>query len=203
MADSRENGAAMIVALLAALLLAGLGMGLLALGNTETQIAANYRIGTETFYAADAGLNLALGDLRGLPQWTLVLSGAATSAFHDATRRPTLPSNETIDLDAMTVELQAESNALGAWGPNNPVWRLFLWGPLRTVPGAPLDSASYLAVWVADDASEIDGNPLCDSNGRVRLHAEAYQSSQTRRVIDATVAQAPGGARMLSWREVR
>jgi hypothetical protein len=203
MTVNRESGSAVIVALFAAVLLAALGTGLCLLSLTETQVAVNFRTAGETFYAADAGIALALGSLGTLPRWTDALTGSAVSDFHDVTRRVTLATGEVIDLDAVTTELQAESDAAGVWGPNNPVWQLFAWGQLPQVASSQVDSPAYLAVWVGDDASETDGNPASDSNDCVRLHAEAYASAQSRRIVEVTVARAAGGVRVLAWREVR
>ena len=196
-----DRGAALLVVLLIAALLAGLGSGLVVLTTTEMQIAANHRTAGETLYAAEAIVDRAVRDLRAAPQWTAVLNGTTPSTFCDATRRPTLRSRETVDLDAITVELQAESDA--AWGANNPVWRLYAWGALASMGGGLDRASSYVAAWVSDDPSERDGNPLQDTNNRIRLHAEAYVSSQTRRVVEATVVREATGVRVLTWREVR
>jgi hypothetical protein len=103
----------------------------------------------------------------------------------------------------MSAELQAESNAAAVWGADNPVWRLFVWGPLRAAGSGMIDSMCYLAVWIADDGADADSNPLVDSNGRVRIHAEAFASAETRRVVEATVSHSASGVQMLVWREVR
>jgi len=113
-----------------------------------------------------------------------------------------LTSGQRLDLDGITRELQAETNSSSVWGVNTPVWRLFAWGPLSAV-SAEVATACYLAVWIADDGADGDSNPLADANGSVRLHAEAYASVETRRVIEATVSQASSGVRVLAWREVR
>jgi hypothetical protein len=62
------------------------------------------------------------------------------------------------------------------------------------LPGSEIDSAMYVAVWVADDPADgdgvtIDGNPLADANGTLTLHAEAIGPGGTRKVIEVTVAR--------------
>jgi hypothetical protein len=47
----------------------------------------------------------------------------------------------------------------------------------------------YIAVWVADDPAETDGNPLADGNGTLTLHAEAYGPNGSRKVVEVTVAR--------------
>jgi hypothetical protein len=189
------------MALLAAALLSGMAAGLLLVGESETRAAANYRTSVETFYAADAGLHIALRQLGGIAHWTDVLSGVVTSTFGGGTHQPQLASGQRLDLDAVTSELQAETNSSAVWGADTPVWRLFVWGSLGAVAG--LETTCYLAVWIADDGADGDGNPSVDSNGQVRLHAEAYASVETRRVVEATVSRAASGVRVLAWREVR
>jgi hypothetical protein len=60
------------------------------------------------------------------------------------------------------------------------------------LPANEIDSPMYVAVWVADDPAEDDGNPATDGNGTLTLHAEAYGPSGTRKVIEVTVARTSG-----------
>ena len=70
-----------------------------------------------------------------------------------------------------TGQLQADTDTLNLWGANNPRWKLFAWGPLSSMlPDNQIDSAMYVAVWVADDPADgtggvIDGDPTSDVNG--------------------------------------
>jgi hypothetical protein len=101
------------------------------------------------------------------------------------------------------------------WGPNNPRWQLFAYGPLnRLLPGNVIDSAIYVSVWVGDDSSENDNRPLEDGalngnpgRGIIELLAYAYGRGGARRRVELTVMQTQAngqsGARILSWREVR
>lgn len=201
----RDSGAALLLALVVSGLLAALGMSVLLVADTERRAAANAFYATEALAAADAGLERAIADLRIAPSWTAILNGAEQSAFADATRRPRLPAGGTLDLDAATSELQSESDAGGTLGANTPIWRLFAWGPLSAmVPSGAPQSLEYVAVWVADDPSERDGNPVADSNGTISVHAESRGPAGARRRLEATVTRgAAGTIRMISWREVR
>jgi hypothetical protein len=205
--DHRDAGGALVVALLASMLLAALGHGLVLLTNTDQSIAANYHAGIETAYAADAAIATVLPDLRRTPDWSPVLSGAMRSGFADGTRTPVLASGETIDLNQMTAALQAQS-ASAPWGGNNPVWRLYAWGPVERL-AAGSRSRAYIAVWVADDPAEIDGNAGADSNRTVLVLAEAFGPNRSRRSVAATVGAREGDRgeefrpRLWSWREVR
>jgi hypothetical protein len=189
-----ERGVALIIALMTSMLLTALGVALIMVTNTETQITANFRNGQEALYAADAGVERVVQDLLLVPRWDDILTGTLTSGFVDGTMTPTLPGGGTqIDLTTATAQLQAESDAENVWGANNPVWRLYAWSPVTSLlPTATIDSWMYIAVWIADDPSEIDGNPLSDTNGVLTLHSEAFGPGGTRKVVEVTVARTSG-----------
>ena len=185
-------------------LLAALGMSVLLAADAERRIAANAAYGAAALAAADAGVERVVLDLRVAAPWNEILNGSTLSGFCDHTIRPVLPSGGVFDLDGATAELQSESQAQGSFGANNPRWRLFAWGPFSAMTPAAVDTREYIAVWVADDPSEIDGNPAADSNGVVTIHAEARGPGGARRVVEATIARgAAGVVNVVSWREVR
>ena len=194
-----DRGVAILLALIAAALLSALGLGLSLLADTERQVAANDVLNDECLYAANAALERAVQDLALNADWNGIVSGAVTSAFADGTHQSKLSALRTIDLDGVTANLQSASHA--AFGPAGPVWHLFAWGPLSEMAAGRIRSTQYIAVWVADDSSETDGNPGIDSNATLAVHAESYGSAGPRRIIDATVTRvAPGALRMVSWR---
>ncbi len=186
-----ERGVALIIALMATMLLTALGVALVMVTMTETQIAANYRDGQEALYAADAGVERVVQDLLLVPRWNDMLTGTVQSGFIDSTATPTLPGGgETIDLAQATAALQAETDTANLWGANNPTWRLYASGRVTALlPTGTIDSWMYIAVWVADDPSEIDGNPLADTNGVLTLRAEAFGHGGTHKVVEVTVAR--------------
>jgi len=193
-----EQGTALIIALMAMMLLTALGAAVVMVGNTETHIAMNYRNSTEALYAADAAVERVVEDLLLIPRWNDILAGTAKSGFVDGTSSlsKALPGGGHVNLDAATAALQAETDAQNLWGPNNPQWKLFAWGPLTDIlPNSVIDSPMYVAIWVADDPADgpgdgtQDGNPLVDMNGTLTLHAEAIGPSGTRKVVEVTVAR--------------
>jgi Tfp pilus assembly protein PilX len=200
----RDTGSALVLALVATVLLGGLGFGLAVLGNTESTIATNYHAGSEALYAAEAGAERVISDASFASDWTALVSGAVRSAFVDQTLTPVLPSNERVDLTAMTRDLQSASDAAIAVGLNNPQWRLFAYGPLTTMIGPGLSPGrSYVVVWVADDRSETDNNPAIDSNGTMVILARALGPAGAARTVEVTIAKVSFGVRILSWREIR
>jgi len=189
-----EQGVALIIALMASMLLTALGIALIMVTNTETQITSNFRNGQEALYAADAGVERVVQDLLMVPRWNDILTGTVTSGFVDGTMTPRLPGGGAlINLSTATAQLQAETDTANLWGANNPAWRLYAWGPVTgLLPNATIDSWMYMAVWIADDPSEIDGDPLSDTNGVMTLHSEAFGPSGTRKVVEVTVARTSG-----------
>ena len=197
MADARmhapvrdDRGSALIIALIATVLLTSLGLGLVVMSNTETAIAGNFRAGNETMYAADAAVERVVQDMLLVPRWNDVLSGAVQSSFVDTTLTPTAPYGGSLDLTAMTAEVQSSSDATAPWGLNNPQWNLFAYGPLSNMLGAgSLQSLSYIVVWVSDDPSETDDNPANDANGVITVLAQALGPGGTQRAIEVTLAR--------------
>ncbi len=190
-----EEGTALIIALMAMMLLTALGAAVIMVSRTETAIANNYRNSQEALYAADAAIERVVQDLLMVPRWNDLLTGTTQSGFidGDATTQKTLPGGGLLRLTSATTELQSATDAANLWGGNNPQWRLFAWGPLSDIANDDtIDSPMYVAVWVADDPGETDGNPLADSNGTLTLHAEAIGPGGTRKVIEVTVARTSG-----------
>ena len=174
-----ERGSALVIALLATMLLTALGLTLVLMSNTETAISANYRNSQETLYAADAAVERVVQDLLLIPRWNDVLTGDAsvapactgvtsflpksttTSAFVDASTTVALPSStQQINLLSATCNMQRATNNLDLWGPDDPAWRLFAWGRIDSIlPDDRIDSTGYVAVWIADDPADGDGDP--------------------------------------------
>jgi len=190
-----EEGAALIIALMSMMLLTALGAAVIMVSNTESRIADNYRNSQEALYAADAAAERVVQDLLMIPRWNDILNGTAKSAFVDGTMggQKTLPSGGRVTLSGTgttaTSQLQAETDTANMWGPDNPSWQLFAWGPISDLLPGVVRSPMYVAVWIADDPAEDDGNPAADVNGTLTVHAEAYGPSGTRKVVEVTVAR--------------
>ena len=197
---TNQDGTALIIALMSMMLLTALGAAVVMVTRTETEIANNYRNSQEALYAADAAVERVVQDLLMVPRWNDILAGGVTSSFSDGSPGSiSLPGGGRINLVNATTALQTSTDTADMWGPNNPQWRLFAWGPLADLlDGTPIDSTMYVAVWVADDPADgptmgaVDGNPLLDSNGTLTLRAEAYGPAGTRKTIELTVARTSG-----------
>ena len=73
---ARENGVAMVIAMMALLLMTALGTALILTTSSETIIASTYRSGVEGMYAADAIIERAMQDLLKVPNWNMLLNGS-------------------------------------------------------------------------------------------------------------------------------
>lgn len=228
---------ALVIVLMTLSLLLALGVALTLTTATETRIAAHFRDGVEALYAADAGVELAIRDLAMSSEWDAILAGAATSSFNDGPPSGLhfLPDGSTLDLVRATSVLRCGRNTCSAddltsvsedrpWAANNPVWQPYAYGALRSLTDGTVDSHMYVIVWLADDPSENDDNPLrdgappvgCDvdqdsscaddnvGRGVIVMRARALGPDGTQRTIEVTMARVTDAdVRIVSWREIR
>jgi Tfp pilus assembly protein PilV len=186
-----ERGVALIIVLLATMLLTALALSLVMVTSGETMLTANYRHSQEALYGADAAIERVVQDILTVSQWNQLISSAGNlqSSFTEGSTTVTLPDGTTIDVMKERDRLQAQTNAMNLWGPDNPVWQVYAYGPLSAILPDGVDSPVYVAVFIADDPSESDGNPSIDANGVLTLHAEAWGAGGARKVIEVTLAR--------------
>jgi hypothetical protein len=194
---------------MAMLFMMALGTALMLSTMTETRISGHFRNSSEALYAADAGLERAIDDLRTIHDWNSALGGTATSAFVDGSPGGrVLADGSPIDVNDVIARANcqkmscspADLTAVTAerpWGPNNPRWQPFAYGPLDGMTTtAGFRSPFYVVVMVADDPSENDGDPLRDGAvstnpgaGRLMLRSEAFGPGGIHRALELTVAR--------------
>jgi len=227
-----QRGIALIMAILFTAFLSALGLGLILAVFMDRLATGNMNGSVAMLYAADAGIELAARDLGETEDWDEVLSGSRPSSFTDGAaggvRR--LPGGGAVDLTAVTNWLNCGKSAnctaeqMNAnsperpWGINNPRWQLYAYGPMAQLAPLLRPEPCYLAVWIADDGREGDGNPLADAatgesgHGIVRVHAETFSFGGWSRAIEAELeracrGEAAGaclpGIRVQSWQELR
>lgn len=218
-----EQGIALIIALMSMTLMMALGLALILTTTTESRISGNYRQGSEALYAADAAVERVIQDILTVPNWDDILNGSVTSAFIDGppAGNRTLPDGSKFDLTEATNVVRCNKLVCSSgdlvevteerpWGANNPVWQLYAYGPLdQMVPTGTINSKMYVIVWVADDPSENDGDPLhdgappagCNPNvdpacsagnigrGVIAMMAQAFGPDGTQRTIEVTLAR--------------
>jgi hypothetical protein len=170
----------MIVTLLLTTVLLALSMGLVILTNVESAVSGNFIRAGETFQAADAGVEMAIASLSGA-DWSLILAGSEPPC--------TTPDGAPVSITGFY--------PIDRWGPNSPVWRLY-----ACLPGSDAARAATVAIWLADDPSEADGDPFLDTNRRVTLRSEAFGPAGAHVGVEATVERG-AELRILSWRALR
>jgi hypothetical protein len=202
---------AVLTVLFATVLLMGIGLSVALIGTSEATLAADDRAARTLREASLAGVHLAVADLRLRPSWSAVLS-PGTAPFSANPGRAFVPDltplapwdGSRLDLVAMTADVQAAADT-GVGDPQ--AWRLFECGWLDAlVPGAGA-GPWYVAVWVADDTADGDGNPSTDANGVVLLRGVAYGPRGARvatvvSVMKTVVAGEPDRVRILTVRPV-
>ena len=226
---TQPRGIALILALLVTSFLSAVGLGLAVIVFMDRLATGNTKGAVGLLHAADAGLELAAHDLA-RADWDAVLAGRSQASFADGapTGVRAVPGGGAVDLAAETdalncgkvttctvAQMNANSNER-PWGLNNPRWRLYAYGPLANLPELARPTPCYLAVWIADDTREQDGDPLADGDeeghGVLRVRAVAFGSLGARHAVEAELArvceQDAGeewcrpGIRVQSWQEV-
>jgi hypothetical protein len=230
---TNQRGVALIMVILVTSFLSALGLGLTLAVFMDRLATGNMSGSVAMFYAADAGIELAARELARRADWDAVLAGGDTSAFTDGAPGGirNIAGGGTVDLGSATNLLNcgvptnctlAQMDASSRdrpWGANNPRWRLFAFGPMQQFAPLLRPPPCYLAVWIADDSRERDGDPQSDAaevgepgHGIVRVHAEVFGARGSRRAIEAELVRVcPGegesgclpGIRVQSWQELR
>ena len=214
-----ERGTALVCALMITALLATLGAALVFVVTAESLVGANHRAAQQGLYAAEAGLERAIGELRRLSSWQLVPAsggGSSSGDFNDGALAPQLSDGTILDLTRLTTERQTESNAFYPNTSDRPVWRLFAHASLnRMLTGEEGTASPYVAVWIADDPDDLDGDPGRDSNDILIVRSYVFGIRGARRAVEATIfreiaidGEVAGGVTrsdvtMIAWREVR
>jgi len=184
-----ERGAALIAALMITSLIGALIASLVFVVVTESRIGRNQQAAQSGGYAAAAGVERLIGELRRLPSWQLVPSATSPfPTFNDGRTTGFLADGTPLDLARLTADRQAASNAFYPSAADRPRWGLYAHASLaRMTADAALSPNPYVAVWVADDAEDGDGDPTRDSNGILLVRAEAFDVRGAWRAVEATL----------------
>jgi hypothetical protein len=220
-ADSR--GIALVVTMMVMLMLIALTGALVPLASTETSIGANHRRALQAFYAAEAGVEWAVQELRETADWDDLLTGRARSSLTGPTRW-TFPDGASLDLSAHTVRLERTNAPELRWG-------LFAHVPLRRLlPQDPSNGLLFVAVWLAKDrddpddsddpdaateaategqlggkdAGAGDGDDRSDVSDSLIVHVAVFGPGLAERAVRGTVIRRGSGTVVLtSWRLVQ
>ena len=177
---------ALITVLMASMLLIALATGLVAVTTIETLLSANYRSAAEGLFAAEAGAEIVMADLISAADWTSLLAGGSTASC---------PA-------VLSASQPARVEPSAVWGPDDPEWRLRVCARLDDLLAAErVESEFAVAVWLADDPADRDGQPLIDSNGVLVVRSEAFGPG-VHRGVETVVERSAAGIRVVSWRAV-
>jgi hypothetical protein len=219
---AREEGVAVLVAMMAILIMTAFGTALILSWSSETTIAGHFVNAVEGGYAADAMLARGLDDLLGMDDWNPVIAGLLRSHWVDGppTGARTLADGSRIDLSQVVnmANCQRSSACSPAdiveatsdrpWGANNPEWKLYAYGSLPAVmASAAVDSRFYVLLMVGQGPAP----------NLLAVRAEAFGPRGAHAIVEATASRTSGVdgeknyngppvqdvVKLLSWREVR
>lgn len=196
-----QRGSALVMTVMITMLVVGLGAGLLLVTSLENTIEANHAEAHAGRQAADAGLACAIAGLQSTPDWGTALDGTTTPPpCLDAA--PAWAST-SVDVVALTAEVQAASDARFGASPDSPVWVPWMAGAAPADPRAP---PMFVVAWIADDPHDDDGDPRRDANGRVVARVTIAGPRGARATVEALLWRdpaGPGDVVLLGWRAVR
>ena len=197
-----QRGIALVVTMMVSLVIVGMAAAVVPLTTAETTVVFNHRRSLQMMYAAEAALEWGIRELSGVRSWDDVLTGRARSGFWGRPATVRLLDGGSVDLGNRAAPgwLGPRSRARGSRG-----WRLFAFGHLdQLVPGRISAPGLVVALWIADDPDDLDGNPLTDANQTIDVHAAAIGRTFTVRAIEASVRRHPNGrVSVRAWRVVR
>jgi hypothetical protein len=165
---------------------------------TETAVAASYREGVETFYAAEAAVEFATRDLAAATDWEGIVAGEQVSSFVDG------PPLGVRRVGAALFDLAAATDdVIGATGgyDDEREYRIYANGRLSDMlPGTATGSPYYVVVWIAGV-----GATDTEKQSTISIVGRAYGPTGSRRSIAVTVIRgdSEGTIRVVSWHELR
>ena len=216
---ARDEGAAILMAMMAVLLMTAIGTALIVSSSSETVMAAHFQEAAGCRYAAGVMLERGLDDLLAMGDWSAVTSGLVQSPWVDGPPTGTRTiAGQSIDLTevlnlancqkraACSPADIAEATQDRPWGERNPDWKLYAYGPLRDVlTGVTVDSQFYVLLLVGSGPAE----------NLLAMRAEAFGPQGAQAVVEATAGRTVAAekgyndepvqeiVKILSWREVR
>ena len=219
----RDEGVALVAAIVVMALVAAIGLGLVLTTSLEPLAARNYETSWAAACAADAGVAIAAHELASIADWDPVLGGqVASSILSQSATTVELPGGSSAGLAELTnlatcghaaACSASEADAFTSerpWGPNNPRWQLFGHGRLdQLVSASPGMPPIEVVGRVGDDPADLDGDPFHDSTrlgpaggsgaergpGAGAIRAEAFAPRFGHRTVVATVGRPESGVR--------
>jgi hypothetical protein len=221
-AIEREDGVAVLIAMMAILIMSAFGTALILSSSSETIIGAHFQDAIEGRYAADAMLGRGLDDLLGMGDWSPAITGLLQSRWVDGppVGARTLADGSRLDLSQVVNMANCQKGAACSpadiveatpdrpWGANNPEWKLYAHGPLRDVlAGAAVESRFYVLLLVgqgpAPNLLAVRAEAFGPRGAHAIVEATAGRSSDAGGEKDYNDHPVQNAVKVLSWREVR
>lgn len=215
-------GTALLSVTLLMFLFSAIAFGAALVVRVEVRIAERFRQSAEALYAAQAGLEVAIGELGRLADWTPVVTGVQSSRFSQGAfaGAKAVPGGGAVDVccGPQSLANRVTVEARMARTPTRQAleWRPFLWTTFDALVSPEVPGRLFVVVFVANDEEDAGGGGNADTNGAVLLRAEAVDPGGLRRAIECLIARSgttdeeeesaerlarPIG--ILTWREVR
>ena len=188
------TGSALLPVILLLLLFSATAVGAALVVRIEVTVAERYRQSAEAFYAAQAGLDAAIAELRRFPDWSAVVRGEQRSLLSQGefVGRKTVPGGGVVhvccDAGSVFEQLAAEDGASPIPVRRLLGWRPFLWTTFEALAPREPPSRLYLVVVVSDDEEDLQRGEG-ERNRIVRVRSEATDPSGVRRVVQALIAR--------------
>jgi Tfp pilus assembly protein PilX len=212
-----ETGTALLLAIVLTIVLGAVAAVIALTARMEVLLSGAFHQASAALYAADGALSRALVDLSSASDWTSALAGVPSSFTHgDPQQRVDVGGGGSMLLccgaGSLAAAVQHVANGNRTWGDNTPRWVLYGWGPASAwLEADAIRSPYYVAVWIADDVADGDGDPASDANDTVDLYAMALGPGGGRRAVRATAVRPLDpdgkprfpGVRLMSWHESR
>lgn len=192
----QDRGSALLPVLLLMFLFTAIALGAAVVVRMEVVVAERYRQATEALHAAEAAIDVVTAELRGMPAWTMVLSGARRSGYASGPFSGSrgVPGGGTIALCCGPGSVSARLNAETALSPlparRAIAWQPFLWTAFDTLVPKDPPSRLFVIAFVGNDEAEMGAE---DENDMLLVRAEAIDPSGARRTIEAMLARRPAG----------
>ena len=211
-----EAGSALLIVLTLTFLFSALTIGTTTVVGVETAVSSRYRAGIEALYVADAGLAVVLAELRTLPDWSPILTGAVrSSAAQGSFVGSASVAGGTVFLccggRSLFEQLARESAASPVPARRTLAWHPYLWSSWNALAGQSGSGRLFVLSLIKKDDEDGDADEGTDLNLVVIVRSEAIRPDGLRRAVEALVAREPGdpelgipaAVRLLRWREVR
>lgn len=140
LAPGSDAGSALLVTLLVMALTLTMGVGLLTVGSTDLEISGNFRSRATAYYAADAGIQQSLANLRASGAWILPMVDPTDWSIRS-------PFPTTVTIDSLVVAVQQD-------GDGDPLVDFYPFGATQTISAGAFARTIRLPPTIDDSGAD-------------------------------------------------